>query len=336
VGNENLAYQRDFSFHTPRCRHRGHVVRHRNTGVQNPSTAQVELGKDGSVVLYTGCADIGQGSSTVLCQIAAEVLGLSPGEIRAVAADTKYTTNAGATSASRQTYISGNAVRDAAWKLADVLLTEGVELLKVPKEALSLDGGFVVYTQDPEKRISLARLADRVHRKRIPLRWAGYFDPATVPLNPETGEGVPYATYAYACHLALVTVDTLTGDVEVNRVVAAHDVGRAVHPAGVIGQICGGVAMGVGFALMEEYVPGKTESMKDYPIPTCKDMPEVLPLIVESPEPTGPFGAKGVGEPALIPTAPAVMNALSDALGKRLYALPAHPEKVLKAIGRFG
>jgi CO/xanthine dehydrogenase Mo-binding subunit len=92
----------------------------------------------------------------------------------------------------------------------------------------------------------------------------------------------------------------------------------------------------VGFALIEEYVPGKTESMKDYPIPTCKDMPEVLPLIVESPEPTGPFGAKGVGEPALIPTAPAVMNALSDALGKRLYALPAHPEKVLKAIGRFG
>jgi len=124
-------------------------------------------------------------------------------------------------------------------------------------------------------------------------------------------------------------VDIATGEVTVNKIVAAHDVGKAIHPEGVIGQICGGVAMGVGFALMEEYIPGETESMKDYYIPTCSDMPEIVPIIIESPEPSGPFGAKGVGEPALIPTAPAILNALSDALGERIYHLPANLERVL-------
>jgi len=123
------------------------------------------------------------------------------------------------------------------------------------------------------------------------------------------------------------------------KIVAAHDVGKAIYPEGVKGQICGGVAMGVGFALMEEYIPGKTKSMQDYYIPTCSDMPEIIPIIVESAEPSGPFGAKGVGEPALIPTAPAILNGLSDALGKRIYSLPANLERVLEASiisGHFG
>lgn len=300
-----------------------------NTGMQNPSTAQIEIGTDGSLTLYTGCADIGQGSTTVLSQIAAETLGVSPETILTVVADTKHTTNAGATSASRQTYISGNAVKDAAEKLSEVLLTEGVDLLKVPKNSLVLDSGFVKHVSDPGKSVALSKIVKLAHKKGIPLKWQGYFDPVTVPLDPETGEGVPYATYAFACHLALVTVDIATGEVTVNKIVAAHDVGKAIHPEGVIGQICGGVAMGVGFALMEEYIPGETESMKDYYIPTCSDMPEIVPIIIESPEPSGPFGAKGVGEPALIPTAPAILNALSDALGERIYHLPANLERVL-------
>jgi CO/xanthine dehydrogenase Mo-binding subunit len=302
-----------------------------NTGMQNPSTAQVEMNLDGTVTLYTGCADIGQGSMTVLGQIAAGTLGLAPDDIRMVVADTKLTTNAGATSASRQTYISGNAVRDAAAKLADVLLTEAVDIMKIPKDSLAVEGGFVVHKTDPDRRIPFSKPAARAHRKGIPLRWQGYFDPVTSPLDPDTGRGAPYATYAYACHVAEVTVDITTGEVTVDRVVAAHDVGRAIHPEGVVGQICGGVAMGVGFALMEEFTPGVTASMKDYHIPTGNDMPEVVPIIVESAEPTGPFGAKGVGEPALIPTAPAVLNALSDALGKRIYHLPANLERVLEA-----
>ncbi len=310
-----------------------------NTGVQNPSTARITMDRDGNVTLFTGCADIGQGSTTVLAQIAAEVLRLAPEALQLVVADTKCTTNAGATSASRQTYISGNAVKDAAEKLADVLMTAAVDKLKVPKSRLFLDSGYVRDSADPNNQVGFARLARHLHQKGLPLTWNGFFDPDTVPLDPETGQGVPYATYAFACQLALVSVDTLTGEVQVKKIVAAHDVGKAIHPENVKGQICGGVAMGLGFALMEEFVPGQTLSFKDYLIPTCADMPEVIPIIVESPEPTGPFGAKGVGEPALIPTAPAIINALADALGKRIYELPANLERVLETCiqsGHFG
>ena len=310
-----------------------------NTGVQNPSTSRITMDMNGSVALFTGCAELGQGSTTILAQIAAEVLGLAPEAIRMVVADTKCTTNAGATSASRQTYISGNAVKDAAEKLADVLLTEAVNKLKVPKTALRLDSGYISEVNDPDNKVDFAWLAQRLHKKGLPLTWNGFFDPETVPLDPETGKGVPYATYAFACQLALVIVDVLTGEVEVKKIIAAHDVGKAIHPENVKGQICGGVAMGMGFALMEEFVPGQTLSFKDYLIPTCADMPEIIPIIVESPEPTGPFGAKGVGEPALIPSAPAIVNALSNALGKRIYQLPANLERVLETsikAGHFG
>jgi CO/xanthine dehydrogenase Mo-binding subunit len=302
-----------------------------NTGVQNPSTAHMEMDTEGRITLYTGCADIGQGSTTVLSQIAAQVLGISPEDLQTVVGDTARTSNAGATSASRQTYISGNAVRDAAEKLAEVLLTEGVDLLKKPKADLVLAGGYVAEQRNPKHRVSFSKIAARATKRGIPLRWQGYFDPPTVPLDPETGKGAPYATYAYACHVALVTVDVLTGEVTVDKVIAAHDVGHAIHPESVVGQICGGVAMGVGFAVMEEYDPSKTESMKDYYIPTSSDMPKVVPIIIESPEPTGPFGAKGVGEPALIPTAPAIINGITNALGARIYHLPANLERVLGA-----
>jgi CO/xanthine dehydrogenase Mo-binding subunit len=307
-----------------------------NTGVQNPSTARIEMDLNGALTLYTGCADIGQGSTTTLTQIAAEILGVEPGMIQVIVADTKLTTNAGATSASRQTYISGNAVKDATIKLADVLLTEAVDILKKPKASLEFNSGFVVDSNAPARKVPFSKLAGRAQKKGAPLVWQGYFDPETVPLDPETGQGVPYATYAFACHMAQVIVDTLTGEVRVEKIVAAHDVGKAIYPEGVKGQICGGVAMGVGFALMEEYVPGQTESLKDYLIPTCGDMPEVIPIIVESEEPSGPFGAKGVGEPALIPTAPAIVNAITDALGERIYTLPANLERVLEASIKSG
>ncbi len=302
-----------------------------NTGVQNPSTAKAEMDPEGSLTVFTGCAEIGQGSTTIFSQIAAEILGLAPDAIKMVVGDTKYTTNAGATSASRQTYISGNAVKEAVSSLANVLLTEAVNRLRAPKNALIFEDGDVVVSTNPEERVSITKLAKRIHDKGGSLSWQGYFDPETIPLDPQTGQGVPYATYAYACHLAQVEVDTLTGEVTVEKVVAAHDVGRAIHPENVIGQICGGVAMGVGFAIMEEFENGKTESMKDYHLPTVSDVPEIVPIIVESAEPTGPFGAKGVGEPALIPTAPAIVNAISAALNKRIYNLPANLERVIEA-----
>lgn len=302
-----------------------------NTGMQNPATAEIDLDRQGRISLFTGAAEIGQGSSTVLAQIAAEELGLRPEDIRLVVADTAYTTSAGATSASRQTYISGNAVLEAACKLKDLLLTEAVMMLKSDRAELALEAGAIHVKSHPEKIVSFKEIADRANRLGLPLKWQGYFNPSTTTLDPETGQGIPYSTYAFATHLAEVEVDILTGEVRVVRVVAAHDVGKAINPSNVRGQIYSGVAMGIGFALMEEFTPGRTESMKDYHIPCIADMPEIIAIIVEDPEPTGPFGAKGVGEPALIPTAPAILNAIADALGTRIYDLPANLERVLKA-----
>ncbi|MCX5872367.1 MAG: xanthine dehydrogenase family protein molybdopterin-binding subunit [Deltaproteobacteria bacterium] len=303
-----------------------------NTGVQNPSTAQVELQSNGQVTLFSGAADIGQGSSTVLIQIAATELGLDPDQVNLVNADTGLTTSAGATSASRQTYISGNAVLDATKKLKETLLTQAATMLKTSRGVLSLRKGKIVDSSNTERFVSMEQVAKRSEREGIPLKWQGFFDPETTPLDQATGEGKPYATFAFATQLAEVEIDILTGEVTVVKIVAAHDVGRAINPDCVRGQIYGGVAMGLGFALMEEFIPGKTISLKDYHVPTCSDMPVVEAIIIEDPEPTGPFGAKGVGEPALIPTAPAIVNAIADALGVRIYFLPANLERVMKAI----
>jgi CO/xanthine dehydrogenase Mo-binding subunit len=197
---------------------------------------------------------------------------------------------------------------------------------------LVLEDGFAVDTRHSDNRVFLPDLAKRAHARGRPLTWQGYFDPETTPLEMQTGQGVPYATYAFATQLALVSVDVLTGEVQVSKIVAAHDVGRALNPANVEGQIQGGVAMGLGFALMEEYLPTQTLSLGDYLIPTSMDMPVILPIVIEEQEPTGPFGAKGVGEPALIPTAPAILNAIADAVGERIYRLPASPERVRNAV----
>ena len=300
-----------------------------NTGIANPSTAQMEIDPDGEVRLFIGVADIGQGSDTALLQIASEAIGISLGEIRLVRADTSATTDAGATSASRQTYISGNAILNAVKNLKQVAIKEASQLLNIDEKDLFFEEGKVKSRICLTTSISAKEIAKR--SKRI-LRGEGLFDPETTRLDSETGQGAPYATYAFATHLAEVEVDTETGKVKVNRVIASHDVGKAIHPQNVIGQIMGGVAMGTGFALMEEFVPEETTSFVNYLIPTSKDVPEVIPIIVQDEEPTGPFGAKGVGEPALIPSAPAILNAIADAIGQRIYDLPANLERVLEAI----
>jgi CO/xanthine dehydrogenase Mo-binding subunit len=300
-----------------------------NTGIANPSTAQMEIDPDGEIRLLTGVADIGQGSDTVLLQIASEAIGISLKEIRLIRADTASTTDAGATSASRQTYISGNAILNAIKSLKEEAIKETSRILGVEEEDLYYEDGEVRQKSKSSVSISLKEVAKR--RGKV-LRGEGHFDPETTRLDRETGQGSPYATYAFATHLAEVEVDTETGKVKVIRVIASHDVGKAIHPKNVISQIMGGVAMGTGFALMEEYVPGETTSFVNYLMPTSKDVPGVIPIIVEDEELSGPFGAKGVGEPALIPSAPAILNAIADAIGQRIYHLPANLERVLEAI----
>ena len=300
-----------------------------NTGIANPSTAQMEIDLNGEIRLLTGVADIGQGSDTVLLQIASEAIGVPLKEIRLIRADTAVTTDAGATSASRQTYISGNAILNAVKNLKEEAIKEASRILGVDGKDLYFEDGEIKQKSNPSASISIKEVAKKCGRI---LRGEGNFDPETTRLDPETGQGAPYGTYAFATHLAEVEVDTETGKVKVNRVIASHDVGKAIHPKNVIGQIMGGVAMGTGFALMEEFVSGETTSFVNYLIPTSKDVPEVIPILVEEEEPTGPFGAKGVGEPALIPSAPAILNAIADAIGQRIYHLPANLERVLEAI----
>ena len=164
------------------------------------------------------------------------------------------------------------------------------------------------------------------------LLGSGTFDPPTTPLDAD-GQGMPYATYAFAAQIAEVEVDIELGTVKVLRIVAAHDVGRAVNPTQVEGQIHGGIAQGIGLALMEEYVPGRTENLHDYLIPTIGDVPPIECLLVEDAEPLGPYGAKGIGEPALVPTAPAILNAIHHATGcAAAPRAPATPDRVRAAI----
>ena len=298
-----------------------------NTGLSNPSTMRIRLGADGRVTLYSGATDIGQGANTVLTQIAADALGLPMGSIGLVTGDTDRTADAGKTSASRQTFISGKAVQLAATDLRQQMLRLGNA---GPNSRLSLDGVLLrVIDGDLVREIDLAALPSI---DGDILTGEGRFDPPTTPLDTK-GQGNPYASYAFGAQIAIADVDMELGTTRLVRIIAAHDVGRAINPQQVEGQIEGGVAQGIGFALMEEYLPGKTENLHDYLIPTIGDVPPIDCILIEDPEPLGPSGAKGVGEPALIATAPAILSAIHHATGARIRTIPALPHR-LRAVLR--
>jgi CO/xanthine dehydrogenase Mo-binding subunit/aerobic-type carbon monoxide dehydrogenase small subunit (CoxS/CutS family) len=298
-----------------------------NTVIANPSTIRVALRRDGRVFLYNGAVDMGQGSNTVLPQICADALGLPVVLFDQLMGDTDLTADAGKSSASRQTFVSGNAARFAGAALRSRLLA----VLQAPADAkLSVEGEELVGRSGAgEWRAALAALpADASGDLAV---GEGYFDPPTTPLDAN-GQGVPYATYGFAAQIAEVQVDLDLGTVKVLKMHAAHDVGRAINPTQVEGQIHGGIAQGLGMALMEEYHAGKTDNLHDYLIPTVGDVPPIVVHIIEDPEPLGPFGAKGVGEPALIPTAPAILNAIRHATGVRITHVPATPDRLRRVI----
>ena len=298
-----------------------------NTSLSNPSTMRIGITGAGRVVLFSGAVDIGQGSNTIMAQIAAEALGLPLAAISLVTGDTDRTPDAGKTSASRQTFVSGNAVRLAASALrAEILRRANAG----EDAAITLEHGAVLVDhQGGRSRIDLAALPQDADG--LVLKGEGRFDPPTTLLD-EDGQGIPYATYAFAAQLALVEVDTGLGTVLVRRIVAAHDVGRAINPTQVEGQIHGGIAQGLGLALMEEYVPGRTENLHAYLIPTIGDIPPIETILIERPDPLGPYGAKGIGEPALIATAPAILGAIEHATGVRITTVPATPDRVFAAL----
>ena len=300
-----------------------------NTSMSNPSSMRVTLSRDGRVLFRNGAQDIGQGSSTIMLQIMAEALGLPMERIDMVVSDTDLTEDAGKSSASRQTFVSGRAAQMAGADLRAKMLA----LANAGADAaIQLDGDElrIAGSDGVEHVVALGRLPV-IEGDGVVLEGRGYFDPPSTALD-ENGQGIPYATYGFAAQVASVEVDLELGTVTPRRIVAAHDVGAAVNPTLVEGQIEGGIAQGIGLALMEEYVPGRTENLHDYLFPTIGDVPEIECLLVEDPEPLGPYGAKGIGEPALIPTAPAILNAVHHATGVRLRRLPILPHRVREAL----
>jgi aldehyde oxidoreductase len=300
-----------------------------NTSLANPSEMVVGITSDGRAVLFSGAVDIGQGSNTVMVQIAADALGIPAAMLGLVSGDTDRTRDAGKTSASRQTFVSGNAARLAGEDLRSQILRR---VNAGPDAAITLEDG--------KLRVADAGISTLLDPSQLPadtegvaLRGVGRFDPPTTPLDAD-GQGIPYAAYAFAAQVALVEVDAALGAVRVLRIVAAHDVGRAVNPTQVEGQIHGGIAQGLGLALMEEYIPGRTDNLHDYLIPTIGDIPPIETILVERPDPLGPYGAKGVGEPALVATAPAILNAIHHATGARIARVPATPARVMEALRR--
>ncbi len=298
-----------------------------NTSLPNPSTVRVGLKADGRIALHQGAVDIGQGSNTIITQICADAIQVPIAQFDLVSGDTAITPDCGKTSASRQTFVTGKAAAMAGEKLRHGIL----RLLNAKSNATLELGQGCAKTKDErgERAIDLSTFS---------LDSFGYvftaeatFDPPTSALD-ENGQGIPYAVFGFGGHLAEIAVDTELGTVQVLKITAAHDVGRAINPTLIEGQIEGGAAQGLGHALMEEFFPGKGENLHDYLIPSAGDMPEVESILIEDPSPVGPFGAKGIGEQAIIPTAPAILNAIHDAIGVRIRRVPATPDRIRAVI----
>ncbi len=298
-----------------------------NTAMSNPSTMRVGINHNGKITLYNGAVDIGQGANTIMIQICAESLGLPATQFEFVMSDTDLTADAGKTSASRQTFVSGKAAQLAGENLrAQIIhLAEASEnaFLRIEENKL------IVKDDSGEHSLILSDILPKSNGDV--LIGEGTFDPPTTPLD-ENRQGDPYATYGFGAQIALVEVDTLLGTTKVIKIAAAHDVGKAINPTQVEGQIQGGIAQGLGLALMEEYIQEYSENFHDYLMPTVGDMPDIDIILIEDHEPLGPYGAKGIGEHALIPTAPAIIGAIKDATGISIHHVPATPDRVLKAL----
>lgn len=298
-----------------------------NTSLPNPSTMRIGITPAGRLVLHQGATDIGQGSNTVITQIAAEALGLPVSSFTLVGPDTALTPDGGKTSASRQTFVSGRAAKAAAEALRAAILRisnagDGARLALSNGRLSVEDGGL-------SHEVDLAALP--VDRFGYALSAEETYDPPTTGLD-HNGQGKPYAQYGYGAQMVELEVDPDLGTIRLVKITAAHDVGRAINPNLATGQIEGGIAQGIGLALMEEYIPGRTENLHDYLIPTFGDVPPIESLLIEVPDPEGPYGAKGLGEHVLIPTAPAILNAIRHATGAEITKVPALPHRVLTAM----
>lgn len=311
----------------------------RITWFHDTSQAWVGLEMDGSAVIRCGVPDIGGGQMNTLAQITAEVLGVPMEKIVVYGTDSALTPLAGTTTATRQMYMSGNATYQAAMAVRKTLGDRASQYLECEPDEVDFADSTVFVKNDPSQNISLTTLIAMCAAEGLPRANLSLFKaPFTDKLDPETGQGDLFPDYTFGAHAVEVAVDMETGEVRVLKSVGCHDIGRAINSAAVAGQIEGGAAMGLGYALMEhvQIVNGVTltPSFAEYLLPTASDIPETKSIILESGTGLGPFGAKGIGEPSFTPVAPAIANAVANAIGARVYELPLTPERVLEAIDK--
>jgi CO/xanthine dehydrogenase Mo-binding subunit len=299
--------------------------------------AYVQILQDGSVLFAVGTTEMGQGMGTVLTQIVAEKLGAKFDRVFMTPTDTSRVPDSGPTVASRATTMSGNALLRACAPLRKTLLNVAADMLKTKAEELELAAGKIKTKEtNPARSIELQKVIDECFVRRECMASEGWYRTEGTSFDNKTGQGDAYVAYAWATNIVDIEVDTETGVVEVKRVVAAHDVGRAVNMDGVEGQIEGGTVQGMGYGLLEEILSQdgiiQNPEFGLYHIPTAADAPKIEPIVVESPFDGGPYGAKGFGEQPLMGIAPAIVNAVADAIGVRLFELPITPERVLAAL----
>jgi len=311
----------------------------RITWFHDTARAWVGVEMDGTVVIRCGAPDIGAGQVNSLCQITAEILGVPLDEVTVYSTDSAVTPLAGTSTATRQLYMSGSATAQAANAVREVLLERASKHFEEKPENLDLADSKVFVKSDPENSLSLKELVARCASEGLPLSNLALFTaPFTDGIDPETGQGDVFPDFTFGAQAVEVAVDTETGEITLLKSVACHDIGRAINPDAVVGQIAGGSHQGLGYALTEDFVMEegvtKTPSLAEYLVPTALDFPTTQVIILESGSGVGPFGAKGIGEPALTPAAPAVANAVADAIGVRIHELPLTPERVLEALER--
>jgi len=301
------------------------------------SSAVVILQADGSVVVRVGLTEMGQGNLTACQTITAQALGVEPATVQVWQPDTTTVGDSGPTVASRGAHASGMAILDAVARLRKKLDPVAAELLDCDTSDVELAGGVARVRHDPDRCVPMRRLAGEMASRRIEGISTGWYRSRTRRFDAATGSGDPYEFYAVACHVARVVVDSELGLVRVVEISAAHDVGRVIHRDALEGQIQGGIVQGIGWGTTEELKLDRgrlaNPSFTDYIIPTAADVPTISIAVVESEGPGGPFGAKGIGEPSLIPTAAAVRNAVVDALGVEIDRLPLTPPTVVAALG---
>ena len=302
----------------------------------NRSGAHMRIFEDGSVAIAIGLTEMGQGLLTAACQMAAEALGVPASLVHCNQIDTALVPDSGPTVASRATIMSGFPLIDAAGKLRRTLLGRAATVLGRKAAELDLRDGQVLDAATGKKLLAYKDVVAACCKARENLTEVGWHAVPHQPWDVATGQGTAYHSFAFATQIADVEVNTATGQVDVRNYYAAHDVGRAINPNMVEGQIEGGIVQGLGWGMMENLIlrngkclnPGFT----DYLIPTSLDAPAIAIKLIEDPTPAGPFGIKGVGEPSLIPAAAAYANAVSHATGHRFEELPITPERVLMAL----